>query len=298
MITPETTPPPIPTNPATAPDLPPVVSASANPTQGPTPLIVNFSSAGTSDPEGQSLIYSWDFGDGTTSAAANPTHTYSVAGPYQARLSVSDGVNTTLSIPLYITAGNRPDVTLTTTPSDSGLFRAGDVISFSATATDIGDGVLPASAYTWNIDFLHEGHVHPGIPITGVTSGTFTVPTAGHDFSGFTRYRITVTVTDSDGLQSTKSATVFPDKVNLTFDTVPVGLTLYLDNIAHTAPFVYDTLIGFNHVIEARNQTVGASTYTFASWTDGGTQQHTLSVPDAAQNYIANHCCPAILPGA
>ena len=52
---------------------------------------------------------------------------------------------------------------------------------------------------------------------------------------------------------------VFPEKVNLTFDTAPAGLTLYLDGIAHTAPFVYDTLDGFNHTIEARNQTVGTT---------------------------------------
>ena len=38
---------------------------------------------------------------------------------------------------------------------------------------------------------------------------------------------------------------------------------MYLDGIAHTAPFVYDTLVGFNHTIEARNQTVGATTYNF-----------------------------------
>lgn len=268
-------------------NLAPVVSASANPTTGPTPLTVNFSSAGSSDPEGQPLTYSWNFGDGATSNAANPTHTYSVAGPYQARLTASDGVNSTLSAPMSISAGNRPVVTLTTTPSDNGLFRAGDVISFSGTATDADDGTLPASAYTWNIDFLHGGHVHPGPTLNGVTSGTFTIPTSGHDFSGFTRYRVTLTVTDSSGLQSVQTATVFPDKVNLTFDTAPGGLTLYLDGIAHTAPFVYDTLKGFNHTIEARNQTVATTTYTFASWTDGGTQLHTLVVPDVAQTYTA-----------
>ena len=129
------------------------------------------------------------------------------------------------------------------------------MISFSATATDTEDGTLPASAYTWNIDFLHEGHVHPGAPISGVTGGSFTIPTSGHDFSGNTRYRITLTVTDSDGLQSSQFAIVFPDKVNLTFDTAPGGLTLYVDGIAHTGPFVYDTLIGFSHTIEARDQT-------------------------------------------
>jgi hypothetical protein len=70
-------------------------------------------------------------------------------------------------------------------------FRAGDVITFDGDATDIDDGTLPVSAYTWNIDFLHEGHVHPGTLITGVKSGTFTISTDGHDFSGNTRYRIT-----------------------------------------------------------------------------------------------------------
>ena len=233
---------------------PPVAQASANPTTGPTPLVVNFSSAGSSDPEGQPLTYAWNFGDNTTSTAANPTHTYTIAGPYQVRLTVSDGVNSTISAPLSISAGSRPTATILA-PTDGATFRAGDVITFSGSATDAEDGTLPASAYTWKIDFLHEGHVHPGTPITGVTSGTFTIPTTGHDFSGFTRYQVSLTVTDSSGLQSTSSVTVFPQKVNLNFAAVPAGATVFLDGIAHTAPFVYDTLVGFNHTISAPNQT-------------------------------------------
>jgi hypothetical protein len=148
---------------------------------------------------------------------------------------------------------------------------------------------LPDSAYTWNIDFLHEGHVHPGQPIAGTTNGTFSIPTSGHDFSGFTRYRISLTVTDSDGLQSSQSVTIFPDKVDLTFNTAPGGLTLYVDGIAHAAPFVYDTLIGFSHTIEARNQTGETTTYNFASWSDGGAQQHAISVPTLAQTFTATY---------
>ena len=201
--------------------------------------MVNFSSAGSSDPEGQPLTYAWNFGDNTTSTAANPTHTYTTPGPYQVRLTVSDGVNSTISDPLTISAGNRPTVTILS-PTDGATFRAGDVITFSGTATDAEDGTLPASAYTWNIDFLHDTHVHPGTPITGVTSGTFTIPTSGHDFSDFTRYRVSLTVTDSSGLQSTSSVTIFPQKVNLTFAAAPAGATVFLDGIAHTAPFVYD----------------------------------------------------------
>ncbi len=266
---------------------PPVAQASANPTSGPTPLVVNFSSAGSSDPEGQPLSYSWDFGDASTSPATNPTHTYTTPGPYQVRLTVSDGVNSTISDPLSISAGNRPTVTILS-PTDGATFRAGDVITFSGSATDVEDGTLPASAYTWKIDFLHEGHVHPGTAITGVTSGTFTIPTTGHDFSGFTRYQVSLTVTDSSGLQSASSVTVFPQKINLNFATVPAGGTVFLDGIAHTAPFVYDTLIGFNHTISAPDQTIGANTYTFASWSDGGASTHTIVVPEQAQTYTAN----------
>ena len=162
------------------------------------------------------------------------------------------------------------------------------MISYSGDGTDPDDGSLPASAFTWNIDFLHDGHAHPGTPITGTRNGSFTIPTSGHDFSGNTRYRITLTVRDSDGLTSTRSVTVNPQKVNLSFDTVPSGRTLYLDGIAKTTPFVHDTLVGFNHTIEARDQTAGNTAYTFASWSDGGARQHTITVPASPATYTAS----------
>ena len=165
----------------------PVAASSADVTSGQAPLGVNFSSAGSSDPEAQPLSYSWDFGDGTTSTAANPSHTFTQSGRYTVRLTVSDETSATLAAPLTIVVGNAPTATILS-PQDGLMFRAGDVISFSGDSTDTEDGALPASAFTWTIDFLHEGHVHPGTPITGVKSGTFTIPTSGHDFSGNTRY--------------------------------------------------------------------------------------------------------------
>ena len=267
-------------------NLAPIAVAAANPTSGTPPLTVNFSSAGSSDPENQPLTYSWTFGDGTTSTAANPSHTYAQPGSYTARLAVSDGVNTTNSTPLTISVGSPPVPTITS-PQDGAFFVAGDVISYSGDATDPDQGTLPASAFTWNIDFLHDGHVHPGTPVTGVKSGTFTIPTTGHDFEGNTRYRIMLTVTDADGLTASTSVIIWPRKVNLSFDTVPSGLTLYLDGIAKATPFTYDTLIGFNHTVDARNQTSGNTSYTFASWSDGGAQLHTIVVPASAQSYTA-----------
>ena len=54
----------------------PVAEASAHADLGYSPLPVAFSSAGSANPGGGSLTYLWDFGDGTTSTAANPSHTY------------------------------------------------------------------------------------------------------------------------------------------------------------------------------------------------------------------------------
>ena len=266
----------------------PVAIVSASPTSGAQPLDVTFSSAGSNDPEGQPITYSWDFGDGTSSTASNPVHTYTQAGQYLVRLTVSDGVNTSISTPSTISVGHAPTGTIDS-PTDGATFRAGDVIAYGGNGTDLEDGTLPASAFTWNIDFLHDNHVHPGTAITGVKSGTFTIPTTGHDFEGNTRYRITLTVTDSNGLKDTKSVTVWPQKVNLPFDTVPSGLTLYIDGVARTTPFTLDTLIGFNHTIEARDQSSGSGTYTFNSWSDGGGRLHTLVVPSVAQSYTATY---------
>jgi glucose/arabinose dehydrogenase len=282
-------------------DQPPTSVAAANPTTGLPPLTVSFSSAGSVDPEGNPLTYSWDFGDNTTSTAANPQHTYAVAGQYTVRLTTSDGVNTTPSTPLTIRVGTPPTATILS-PTDGIFFKAGDVINFSGTATDGNGQPLPASAYRWNIDFLHLDHVHPGTPITGVTSGSFPIQTTGHDFSTLTRYRISLTVTDSSGLTDTKSVLIWPTKVNLTFNTVPAGLTIYLDGIAHTTPFVYDDAVGFNHTIEARNQTVGSNAYTFNSWSDGGAQTHSIVVPSTDASYTANftasHIPPAFVQAA
>jgi glucose/arabinose dehydrogenase len=274
---------------------PPVAAAAANPTSGPPPLAVAFSSAGSQDPEGQPLSYAWTFGDGATSTQANPTHTYTQSGQYTARLSVSDGTNTTVSSPLSVSVGTAPTATILS-PADGSQFAAGDVISFTGEGADSEDGTLPASAFTWSIDFLHDGHVHPGVPITNTKSGSFTIPTSGHDFSGNTRYRISLAVTDSSGLTSTSSVTILPRKVNLSFDTTPAGRTLHVDGIAKTTPFVLDTLAGFNHTIEARNQTSGASTYSFQSWSDGGAQQHTIQVPATAQTYTATFSVTTTAP--
>ena len=264
----------------------PTVVAHGSPLQGQAPLTVSFSSAGTTDPEGDPLTYNWNFGDGSTSTAPNPSHTYSASGRYPVTLTVSDGTNSPFAS-LTVSVGT-PPVGQILTPTDGSLFVAGDHISISGDGTDAEDGTLPNSAFSWTVIFHHDGHVHPGVgPINGVRNFTFDIPTSGHDFSGFTRYEIVLTVTDSDGLTHTSSVFIFPDKVNLSFDTSPSGLTLQIDGIAKVTPFVLQELKGFQHTISAPAQTFGGTSYAFASWSDGGAQSHGIVTPTADQSYVA-----------
>ncbi|MFN0089594.1 MAG: LamG-like jellyroll fold domain-containing protein [Acidimicrobiales bacterium] len=69
----------------------PTAVAAASPAAGRPPLAVQFSSAGSVDADGDALAFSWDFGDGSApSTQANPAHTYTAAGAYTARLTVTD----------------------------------------------------------------------------------------------------------------------------------------------------------------------------------------------------------------
>src|SRR6185503_7870406 len=66
-------------------------TANANgPYTGVIGINVAFSSAGSSDPDGDALTYAWDFGDLATSTQANPNHAYAAAGTYDVTLTVTE----------------------------------------------------------------------------------------------------------------------------------------------------------------------------------------------------------------
>jgi PKD repeat protein len=55
------------------------------------PLEVCFDGTSSSDPDGDALSYSWEFGDENTGAGETPCHTYAEAGIYDVCLIVNDG---------------------------------------------------------------------------------------------------------------------------------------------------------------------------------------------------------------
>jgi PKD repeat protein len=84
---------------------------TATPTSGTVPLTVQFTDTSTGSP----TTWLWDFGDGTTGSAQNPSHIYTSPGTYSISLIASNGAGSnTFSQPDTITVSS---VTETYTPA-------------------------------------------------------------------------------------------------------------------------------------------------------------------------------------
>ncbi|HEY6533380.1 MAG TPA: PQQ-dependent sugar dehydrogenase [Acidimicrobiales bacterium] len=271
-------------------DQPPTITtATATPTTGTAPLAVNFTGA-ASDPNGTPVSYAWDFGDGTTSTEASPTHVFSAKGSFQARLQVSSGGATVSSDLIPIVVGTPPVPTITA-PVDGSGFNAGDTITITGAATDPDGGAVPASGLAWNIQFLHNDHAHPGVTGTG-PSIAFPIPRTGHDFSGDTRYRVELTATDTDGLTSSTSIILRPNKTTVAVSSNQ-ATTMTVDNVAQNLPFGVDTVVGFQHSISVpATQCVTGRVWNFSSWSDGGARTHTITAT-AGQSLTATYTSSA-----
>jgi PKD repeat protein len=137
----------------------PTADLSASPTSGGAPLDVAFSDRSSGDPTG----WSWDFGDGTTSTAQNPLHTYSSPGSYTVSLTVTNaGGSDTATKPDYIVAvavdpvlvgaGDIADCSLPNDEATAALvasipgtvFTAGDNVYDNGTASEFSDCYDPS----------------------------------------------------------------------------------------------------------------------------------------------------------
>jgi glucose/arabinose dehydrogenase/type 1 glutamine amidotransferase len=159
----------------------PVAEASASKTSGQAPLRVAFSSAGTTDGDGDPLTYAWDFGDGGTSTAADPTYTYKQNGTYTATVTAKDPSGRTGSASVHVVVGNTaPKVTLEL-PAEGALFSFGDEIPFKVTVTDPEDGTIDCAKVKVTYILGHDSHGHPVTSANGCTGAIKTSADGGHD---------------------------------------------------------------------------------------------------------------------
>ena len=84
----------------------PAADFSGSPTSGFAPLTVDFTDLSSS-----AAAWSWDFGDGATSAVQNPSHTYTSAGTYTVALTVSNACGSDIATKVdYISVEASADV--------------------------------------------------------------------------------------------------------------------------------------------------------------------------------------------
>jgi glucose/arabinose dehydrogenase/PKD repeat protein len=269
-------------------NLNPTAVINAAPVSGPAPLAVSFDSLGSTDPDGDPLTFSWNFGDGSPAASgATTAHTYTVAGLYTATLTANDGRGGTGTATRVISVGSAPTASILT-PLAGATYAGGEIIGFSGSGTDPDDGALPASAFSWTVVFHHDTHTHPFLgPIPGVMSGSFQIPQIGHTETNVW-FRIHLTVTDSSGLRHSVFRDIVPNKVTLTLNTNIPGLSLALDGQPLPAPQTFESVVGVIRSIGAPSlQTVGGVQYEFVSWSDGGATTHNITTPAANATYTA-----------
>lgn len=267
----------------------PTAVLTADQYNGLGPLLVNFSSAGSYDPDpGTTLSYAWDFGDGSTSVVANPTKTYTVDGAYTVTLTVDDGAKTGQATQRIVVGSTAPTAQILT-PTSATRYNAGDVITFSGLGSDAEDGALPDSAYSWSVLFHHAEHVHPFRDNIIGPTGTITIPRSADNIDT-TSYILTLTVTDTTGLSTSRSVEIKPNLVTLTVNASDPEATFTIDGIPYKGSHTEQAVVGVERVISAVSpQYVTDGQFVFNSWSDGLAQSHTIVTPGTNSAYTVNY---------
>lgn len=177
-----------------------------------TGLECSFDASGSTDADGVIAGQVWDFGDGATSTEANPTHTYAEAGQHTVTLTVSDeaGASHTTTRDLVVSATNTlPTASFTSTVTDLD-------VAFDASESTDPDGSI--ASYAW--DF--------GDGSTGVGAAV------RHHYAAAGTHTVTLTVTDTAGGSSTRTAQVTTTEAANTvptaaFEAVVTGRSVGVD---------------------------------------------------------------------
>ncbi|MBN2081899.1 PKD domain-containing protein [bacterium] len=180
-------------------NVPPTADLAADPQAGRIPLEVEFSAAGSVDPDGTVVTYAWDLdGDGTRetdTAVPEATYTYEEAGEYTIELLITDneGGQATDTVVLNVMTGtnNPPAAALSVDPSQG---EPPLTVSFDAGASEDTDGSIVSYGWDWEGDETIDA--------------TTAEATTSHVYTASGAYIPVVTVTDNEGATDTAEAAV------------------------------------------------------------------------------------------
>ncbi|MDE2307299.1 MAG: PKD domain-containing protein, partial [Xanthomonadaceae bacterium] len=219
-------------------------------------LTVNFTDSST-DTGGTISSRSWNFGDGSSSTATNPSHTYAAAGTYSVALTVTDSTGATNTKTQSVTVssgGGGATQLLGNTGFESGTATPWSISSgvLCSNSTCSGQTAHAGSWFTWLDGYgsAHTDTVSQSVAITaGKTSANLSyylhIDTA--ETSTTTAYdKLTVQVYSSSGTLLTTLATYS----NL---NAASGYTLHTNSLA---AYIGQTVtIKFTGTEDSSNQT-------------------------------------------
>lgn len=200
--------PAIPLDPQALPSNTPPVADAGGPYEGEAgSTAIQFNGSGSSDSDGDSLTYAWDFGDQNSGTGAMPTHIYVEAGNYEVRLIVNDGQAD--SDPSVTSASiTAPPMNVAPIADPGGPYEGepGAPVMFDGSASSDPNGDV--LTYAWDFG---NGSFGDGISAT-------------HTFVAEGTYSITLTVNDGQVSDSaTTSATIVMPPANRTPTADPGG---------------------------------------------------------------------------
>ncbi len=194
-------------------NLPPIAMADQSVQYGPGPLTVNFSAAGSSDPENGALSYAWDFGNGNTGTGFSVQHTFTappgVPTSYTVTLTATDPQGGQNTRTLLVSVNNTPPVVAITGFPNGHLYPPGVDTTYALQAS-VTDAEHPPGqlSYAWRTILHHNNHVHPEAETTTPTGTTVIsgVGCYGDEFS----FEVVLQVTDAGGLSTTVTNWLYP----------------------------------------------------------------------------------------
>ena len=158
---------------------PPVASFTADVTTGSVPLTVQFTDTSTNTP----TSWTWSFGDGGTSTARNPAHTYTQMGSYTVSLTVSAAGGTDVqNVPGFVQALPRPPV------ADFGAMPQRGPAPLKVRFSDAS---LRATTVTWNFGDGTTSHLRNPTHVFA-TRGTYQVKMTATNAAGSDTKTLTI----------------------------------------------------------------------------------------------------------
>ena len=198
---------------------PPLASFTATPATGSAPLVVEFDASASTDPDGDALVYGWDFDDGATGSSVSGFHAFADPGSYEVELEVTDehGAVATMTRQILVTVpiNEAPAASFVASPVSG---TAPLVVSFNAASSSDADGTI--ASYAWQFG---DGDAGTGVTVT-------------HTYTAAGAYVASLTVEDDDTATDSSTQVVI---VSAPGNQLPVP-SFTMDPMVGTAPLTVD----------------------------------------------------------